>query len=299
VTVKLDIYSASRRARPLFAALARLQPRRISAMLRVHNEEELLAAALRSIADLVDEIVCVDNRSTDRTPEILRDLAAEFPGKTVVLGYDHAVARVGGETRRLAETASGRRSPSLSANFYEWCRKRLRHPYALKWDADMVALPELADAVRRWRAGRALGLVFSGANLHSDRRHLAKSRSTDREALAARLRGVGLPRWVTALERDAPEPRLFPRHFVRYTTRIGWTQSPDGPFRDAPPTTGIWQREEAPQFLHLKFWKRDPYSNYTDDLAAVIAGNLAPGELIPEKWRGALERHELAPREAS
>lgn len=279
--------------RALLAALARLQPRRISAMVRVRNEEEFLAAAVRSIAALVDEIALFDNGSDDRTPAILRELAAELPGKVTIAAYPHAVAPVGAASQRLAASGAGRRSPALSANFYEWCRRRLRHPFALKWDGDMIALPELAETIAHWRAGRALGVVFAGANLHPDRRHRAASRCADRGVLLPRLASGGLPRWVTALERDADEPRLFPRRFARYTPRIGWTQTLDGPFRSAPARSGIWQRESAPQFLHLKFWKRDPFFNYTDDLAAVIEGNLAPGDPISADWRQVLDRHGL------
>ncbi len=42
--------------------------KQISAMMRVKNEEEFLAASVLSIADFVDEIVIIDNLSTDNTP---------------------------------------------------------------------------------------------------------------------------------------------------------------------------------------------------------------------------------------
>jgi cellulose synthase/poly-beta-1,6-N-acetylglucosamine synthase-like glycosyltransferase len=80
-----------RRAAVLHAALRR-QPRRVSAMLRVKNDEEFLAAAVRSIIDSVDEVVLVDNGSTDATPKVIAALRAEFPDKVVVYGYPYEIA---------------------------------------------------------------------------------------------------------------------------------------------------------------------------------------------------------------
>jgi hypothetical protein len=299
VTAGANSTPARSLARALLAAVARRQPRRISAMLRVRDEEESLAAAVRSIADLVDEIVIVDNLSDDRTPEIVRGLAGDYSGKLLALRYDHPVAAIGVDSVRLAESPEGRRSPALSANFYEWCRRRLRHPFALKWDGDMVALPAFAETLARWRAGRAVGVVFGGANLHPDRCHVAAPRTTEREALLARLASDGLPRWATGLGRDALEPRLFPRRLCRYTPRIGWTQSLDGLLPLAQNDPRLWQIEEAPQYIHLKFCKREPFRNYSRELAEVIGGNLVAGAPIPESWERLLASHDLAARRAS
>jgi hypothetical protein len=123
-------------------------PRRISAMLRVRDEEEFLHAAVSSIADLVDEIVLVDNQSTDRTPEIVRQLASEHSDKVAVHAYPHPVARVGAEQ---AAAARGRREAGVRtlAEYYNWCLARCREPFVLKWDGDMIALPAFADWLER------------------------------------------------------------------------------------------------------------------------------------------------------
>src|SRR3989338_8639710 len=44
----------------------------LSIVLSVHNEEKLLEDALKSVKDLADEIIVVDNESTDRTVEIAK-----------------------------------------------------------------------------------------------------------------------------------------------------------------------------------------------------------------------------------
>jgi len=50
----------------------------ISACMIVRNEERFLESCLRSVRDLVDEIVVGDTGSTDRTPEIAHDLGAKL-----------------------------------------------------------------------------------------------------------------------------------------------------------------------------------------------------------------------------
>jgi glycosyltransferase involved in cell wall biosynthesis len=55
----------------------------ISVCMMVRNESEVLAAALRSVAGLADEVIVVDTGSTDNTVELARDL-----GATVITGGD-------------------------------------------------------------------------------------------------------------------------------------------------------------------------------------------------------------------
>ncbi len=84
----------------------------LSAIVPIRNEEEHLEVACRSLLsqDYPNyEVICVDDRSTDRTPEILRKLSSEFPGLRVVrietlpkgwLGKNHAL-------QKGAESAKG------------------------------------------------------------------------------------------------------------------------------------------------------------------------------------------------
>jgi glycosyltransferase involved in cell wall biosynthesis len=61
-----------------------IQPLRISIVIPVYNEQDTIAACLDSVLaqrSAVDEIVVVNNRSTDRTSEILD----RYAGRVVVL----------------------------------------------------------------------------------------------------------------------------------------------------------------------------------------------------------------------
>jgi chlorobactene glucosyltransferase len=60
----------------------------VSAIVPARNEEEVIAACIRSLAAQPEifEIIAVNDQSSDRTPEILRNLASEFPQLRVIDG---------------------------------------------------------------------------------------------------------------------------------------------------------------------------------------------------------------------
>jgi glycosyltransferase involved in cell wall biosynthesis len=257
-----------------------LWPKRITAMLRVRDEEEYLDAAVRSIVDAVDEVLIVDNASTDATPQVIAALRAKYPAKVVADHYPHEIARVGRDTYRLLQRSD--ESPHLSGVFYTWCLRRCRERYVLKWDGDMIAHDTFAATLAAWRRSPVPVLRLRGANVHPDRRHRAASRSADRAALVARQEGANIPGWVTALDSDYPEPRLFPRAGARYDHRAGFTQTLASPFLDRRFGAAMSEQVPGDSYVHLKFCKRHPYANYSDDLARVIDDNLTAGPPLDE-----------------
>jgi glycosyltransferase involved in cell wall biosynthesis len=268
--------------------------RRISAMIRVRDEEEFLRSAVESIVDLVDEVVIVDNLSVDATPAIVEDLRRAHGGKVVTDSYPYEVKRVGRETLELAKSPGGVASPHHSATFYNYCLKRCRHDYVLKWDGDMIATPSFREALDLWRStGKAI-LVVNGANVHPNRSHLLAAISSDKDELLARLEVPALPLWATSLTYDAPEPRLFPRARARYGEGKGWTQALVTPYDDWPFRDAFRVRYEGVTFLHMKFCKRNPFANYSRDLGEVIHSNMTIGPELSDEYRQLLSRCGLA-----
>lgn len=261
----------------------------ITAMLRLRNEGEFLTAAVRSIADLVDRILLVDNCSIDATPAIIDRLLADYPDQIEAHHYPHDVVRVGAENRRLSIAEPD--SPRLLSNYYNWCLARCRTPFVLKWDGDMIALPALANEIAAWRTARRPILVMNGANVHPDRRHLIRARVEDKATLQAQLDTPGLPAWACRLTYDHPEPRLFPRDGAGYDDSLGWVERLVSPFADRTLKETHRHRASAPCFLHLKFCKADPCAGYSPDLARVIAGNVTMGPVLPPAWRRVLEQY--------
>jgi len=239
--------------RPVASRLVGKPPKRLSAMLRVRNEEEYLEVAAGSIVDLVDELVIVDNGSTDATPRIIADLVARHPDRVRAFEYPHRLARYGEESVELSRTRAGRRSPAFLPNFYNWCLARCTHPYILKWDGDTVATSGFAATLEQFRRSPAQVLWYTGINLHEDREHLI----------------VGRPY-------EDLEPRLFYRRFARYNHSLGYVETLWSPYMMLYPEFSEHLAE--PQYFHLKFCKKDRFSNISDDLRESELANSARGQ---------------------
>jgi len=266
----------------------------LSAMVRVKNEEEFLYPAVKSIADCVDELVLIDNLSSDRSPSILETVRREYPGKTVLEKYPHEIRKVGRENWELSSSEDAESSPHLSANYYNWCLARCAGPYVLKWDGDMVALDSFHESLAEWKSSEAQVMVFNGGNVHPNRRNLIAARTSDRKQLLEQLSVPGLPHWATSLTYDFPEPRVFPKLGARYHCDLRWTQELSSPALGRSQAPGAVMRVEGACFLHLKFCKRDSCAGYSPDLADVIASNVSVGPPLSPEFDDALRRWELA-----
>jgi hypothetical protein len=261
-------------------------------MMRVKNEAEFLYAAVRSIIDHVEEVVLVDNQSTDGSATIMERLRHEFPAKVLVYHYPHAIRRIGRENWEYAADPARQASPNLSANYFNWCKDHCTRPYVLNWDGDMIATDHFAEVVDAWRHSEIEVVFLRGVNVHPDREHLIAARSTDRDAMLASLTVPGLPRWATYMTRDSPEARIYPTRGSRFTTDRLWTQRISTPFVDDDPERRYVRDASGVGYLHLKFCKRDPFSNYSEDLARALATNFTVGPALEPQWKTLLDRVE-------
>jgi glycosyltransferase involved in cell wall biosynthesis len=93
------------------------RPQGISVTMRVKDEEDWIVPSIRSISALADQIVVVDNGSTDRTYEIVRELAEQQ--KDLVQLW---------------------REPDLDyCDLCNFSLSKTRFRWVMKWDGDMVA----------------------------------------------------------------------------------------------------------------------------------------------------------------
>ncbi|MCP4011086.1 MAG: glycosyltransferase [Proteobacteria bacterium] len=111
--------------------------RGITAMIRVKNEEETIVRSIESILPFFDEILVVDNASTDGTRKLLNALARKHHSHSTIriLSYPFAVARCGMEHAQTSES-----SLHNLAYYYNWCLGQCRTSHVVKWDADMVLI---------------------------------------------------------------------------------------------------------------------------------------------------------------
>jgi Beta-1,4-N-acetylgalactosaminyltransferase (CgtA) len=266
--------------RPLL--LSKFRRKRISAMMRVKNEETFLRASVESILPLVDEVVIIDNDSRDGTPAIACELARLHPEKIRLYDYPYAVAKVGSENQSLASRASDRNSPRLLSNYYNWCLSQCRMNYVLKWDGDMVATPPLARHLAYFKNSSYLVMMFFGANLHPDRDHLIGASDTMQQEIQASMAApMTVENWTSAY--SDLEPWLFPRILAKHRTDYWWCEKLHTP----------WIKESISIneccFLHLKYCKPNPYEHWSNDFADMIKKGVVPGPVVPSELRELVE----------
>lgn len=141
----------------------------ISAVMRIKNGAEFLEATIRSHIPYFDEIVACYNDCSDQTPQILANLAAEFPDQIRVFHYEPQVHPIFSAAHARAATFS----VHSMANYYNFALAQCRYQVAVKLDDDHLAIAANMDrAVQTVRAaslqGRMALFRFSGLNLAGD-----------------------------------------------------------------------------------------------------------------------------------
>ncbi len=138
----------------------------ISAVMRIKNGAEFLAATIRSHLAYFDEIVACYNACTDQTAQILTQLAAEFPDQIRIFHYEPQVHPILSSAHAGADTFS----VHSMANYYNFALAQCRYQVAVKLDDDHLAIAaNMSRAVACVRAANAAGRMalfrFSGLNL--------------------------------------------------------------------------------------------------------------------------------------
>ena len=98
----------------------------ISCVVRAKNEENWLRMSLLSIKDFADEIIFVDNASSDRTLEIARSFQEEFcPAKMKIFPFPAL------DARRVK-----------AADLANFAFRQASKSFVMKWDADFIGRTE-------------------------------------------------------------------------------------------------------------------------------------------------------------
>jgi glycosyltransferase involved in cell wall biosynthesis len=275
-----------RRTQVAWYNLALRQPKAISAMVRIRNEEEFLRPSIQSIVEHVEEVVLIDHLSTDRSPQLISELAAEHSQKVKAVSYPYEVHKYGAENDAHRRRFFARYSPHIMANFYNWCLRQCTRPYVLKWDADMIATDGFHRALESFRQtdGKDV-MMFAGVNLHPDMDHLLAPVEGDMNDSMVRTLHQSYVR------PDAvAEPRLFPRRLAHYDSGFWFCERLLTPFMHHPSHV---MNIEQPCYLHMKYCKPNPYNNMSSDLERAIAANIKAGEPVAVEVGAAIERWDL------
>jgi glycosyltransferase involved in cell wall biosynthesis len=117
----------------------------ISFVYRLKNADKFLALSVSSIVPIANEIIFVDNGSSDNTRCIINDIASKLSDKCKiqVLQYNHQVHRQGVEyANDLANNPNG----SL-ARYYNYCFDNSSNEYVFKIDAHKFLLPDAYEKI--------------------------------------------------------------------------------------------------------------------------------------------------------
>ena len=145
----------------------RVLSRGLSLIIRAKNEEETIERCLTSVAPYVDEVIFVDNGSTDRTRLIAEQLqCTHFNLK--VFSYPFNIPRIGVEHSDAVLSGSS----NTLGHYYNWCLSKSTTINFAKWDADYICIEEnFAEMVDRFQLrtrGDNFVIWFSGLELYTD-----------------------------------------------------------------------------------------------------------------------------------
>ena len=108
-----------------------------SFIIRAKNEELLVELCLESIVSIADEIIFVDNGSSDSTLSIAHKMAQKFDN-IFVYQYNINVPKAG----IIHENAVNNGSLNTLATYYNWCLSKATRYNVIKWDCDFIAIKE-------------------------------------------------------------------------------------------------------------------------------------------------------------
>ncbi len=251
-------------------------PKEISAMLRVKNEEEYLYNSVTSIIDYVDEVVLVDNQSTDRSPEIIKQLKNMYPQKIKSYNYLYPMTKVGKPSKDLA--LKNKKSPFHIVNFTNWCLGKCTKPYILHWAGDHLATPEMKQSIKKFKESPHQLYFSRGLNIYPDLKHSIRT-IKNKHNLEKYFFGGAFDNYLT--KNTFNECRIFPKKFSCYSFDFPYLESFTNPFLSF---TKYIYFDKKIMYLHLKFCKKDPYQILSNDLKNVITQKLEMGEKLNKKY---------------
>lgn len=117
----------------------------ISAIMRIKNGEDYLEQTINTIANQVNEIICIFNDSNDNTEKILVKLEKKFPAKIKVFKYVPKVFPPGSKEFKLLKEDSF----NSLVNYYNFALSKATYKYIFKLDDDQLYFPEIIKNIKK------------------------------------------------------------------------------------------------------------------------------------------------------
>lgn len=206
----------------------------VTAVIRAKNEEDKIGYCLGSIYDVFDQIVIIDNGSTDRTRDVIDAFKRHFDpvDKITVVSYPFVLARNGPEHMNTPPD-----SVKSIVYFSNYALSFVRRRCVCKWDADMVLRADEKEAFAAFLKNVGQGTPFRWAFMGQT---LYKNKEGE---------------YLTSSEELARETRIFP---LSYFNRFVKHQSFEVMY--SPLYRKIYNRVV---FYELKFADSDEFSHWS------------------------------------
>lgn len=111
----------------------------LSFLIRAKNEDENIKDCIESLLSIendIDEIIFIDNNSTDKTLSIIKEYEKKYYKKIKVYQYKINIPSTGIEH----ETAIINNSKNTISTYYNWGLSKVTKNNIVKWDADFIAI---------------------------------------------------------------------------------------------------------------------------------------------------------------
>lgn len=148
-----------------------------SFLIRIKNEEETIKKCILDIVDIADEIIIVDNQSTDKTLSIILELEKIYDN-IFVYQYLINIPRYGIEHIENFKKNDINKHNTLT-NYYNWTASKATYNKKIKWDGDFYCirnnLIKLLNKYKNYNENE-IAIWFSGLTLfiNNDDRYLKK-----------------------------------------------------------------------------------------------------------------------------
>lgn len=118
----------------------------ISVVMRVKNGEKYILLSLTSIVNLVNEVIIIDNGSTDNTVSLIKSFEEQYKNKlNIIVKFDYSQYAKAGDG--YIDDVKNNPEKSLS-RYYTKCFSYGTSEYLMKMDAHYVLLPSAIKKLR-------------------------------------------------------------------------------------------------------------------------------------------------------
>jgi hypothetical protein len=223
----------------------------LSMIIRAKNEEASIEKCLTTILPHVDEVIFVDNGSTDQTRLIAERLQQKY-FNLKVYSYPIQIPRIGLEHCQAVLN----QSTNTLGHYYNWCLAQSTLINFAKWDADYICIEEnFVEMINQFQLrtrGDNFALWFSGLELYTDgERYWVDSNSLHNEyRIFSRKHGaywVNLPPWE-----EIEQSYLYRAHklFYEKPIYIEIFRLDEIEFKDRGIFTGNKRDAERMEYIH-------------------------------------------------